>query len=77
MMSLKTDLVKNKETTLIKFNFLSIVIICAVLSLMSWIFISIALGIVFTSISGVYIIFLFITKRSLKKLELTEDEKHT
>ena len=77
MMSLKTDLVKNKETTLIKFNFLSIVIICAVLSLMSWIFISTVLGIVFTSISGVYIIFLFITKRSLKKLELTEDEKHT
>ena len=77
MMNLKTDLVKNKETTLIKFNFFSIVIICAVLSLMSWIFISTALGIVFTSISSVYIIFLFITKRSLKKLELTEDEKHT
>ena len=67
MMNLKKDLVKNKETTIMRFNFTTMLVIFILLSFITTLFYSIPLGVIFTIVSVAYIIFLHVTKLSLLK----------
>ena len=75
-MNLKTDLVKNNENTIVKFNFITTVLIFIVLCLETTLFLSVPLGIIFTIISLGYIIFIIIVKDKLLKINKEKgDEK--
>lgn len=74
MMNLKTDLVKNKENTIIKFNFITIVLIFIVLCLETTLFLSISLGIIFTIFSVIYLIFMIIVKNKLLEINKIKKE---
>ena len=75
-MNLKTDLVKNNENTIVKFNFITTVLIFIVLCLETTLFLSVPLGIIFTVISLGYIIFIIIVKDKLLKINKEKgDEK--
>ena len=75
-MNLKTDLVKNNENTIIKFNFITIILIFIVLCVETTLFLSVPLGIIFTVISLGYIIFIIIVKdKLLKRNKEKGDEK--
>ena len=74
MMNLKADLEKNKETTIISFNIWTMLIIFAVLSIGTIIFYSVPLGITFTIISVIYLIFILIVRNKFKNIKKTDEE---
>ena len=74
MMNLKADLEKNKETTIISFNIWTMLIIFAVLSIGTMIFYSVPLGITFTIISVIYLIFILIVRNKFKNIKKTDEE---
>ena len=73
-MNLKADLEKNKETTIISFNIWTMLIIFAVLSIDTMIFYSVPLGITFTIISVIYLIFILIVRNKFKNIKKTDEE---
>lgn len=73
-MNLKADLEKNKETTIISFNIWTMLIIFAVLSIGTMIFYSVPLGITFTIISVIYLIFILIVRNKFKNIKKTDEE---
>lgn len=78
-MNLKVDLEKNKETiikrtTILKFNLITTILIFVVLIGITM-FLSIPLGITFSIISVLYLIFLFIVKDKLKNIKNKLDEE--
>ena len=74
MMNLKADLEKNKETTILSFNIWTMLIIFAVLSIGTIIFYSVPLGITFTIISVIYLIFILIVRNKFKNIKKTDEE---
>lgn len=74
MMNLKADLEKNKETTIISFNIWTMLIIFVVLSIGTMIFYSVPLGITFTIISIVYLIFILIVRNKFKNIKKTDEK---
>ena len=73
-MNLKADLEKNKETTILSFNIWTMLIIFAVLSIGTIIFYSVPLGITFTIISVIYLIFILIVRNKFKNIKKTDEE---
>ena len=73
MMNLKTDLEKNKETTIISFNIWVMLAIFIILSVATC-FLSIPLGIGFTAFSVAYLIFIFAVKNKFKNIKKENEE---
>jgi len=65
-MNLKTDLVKNKKNTLITFNLTTMIILFVVLSVITILFLSKPLGIIFSIISIFYLIYIYFSTKKLK-----------
>ena len=66
-MMLNNNLIQNTEKTLIRFNTTSMVLIFLILSIITFLFLSKPLGVVFSIISIGYFIFLFIIRNKLKR----------
>lgn len=71
-MNLKADLVKNKGNTILKFNLFTTLLIFIVLCLITFLFLSKTLGIIFTIICICYLIWIFIVTNKLKNIKNNE-----